>query len=74
MKGFWKGESKELEEEYSLFVPKITHKDIVALAKEYNQEASGEVPEGTTDKVLNKLSEFDQQKKAVNDIDRKSVV
>ena len=33
-----------------------------------DKEASGEVPEGTTDKVLNKLSEFDQQKKAVNDM------
>lgn len=49
MKGFWKGESKELEEEYSLFVPKITYKDIVALAKEYNQEA---VVYGNKDEVV----------------------
>lgn len=49
LKGFWKGDSNELEEEYSLFVPKISHEDILKLAKEYNQEA---VVYGNKDEVV----------------------
>lgn len=49
LKGFWKGESNELEEEYSLFVPKINYDDLVSLAKENNQEA---VVYGNKDEVV----------------------
>jgi len=39
LKGFWKGDSGELEEEYSLFVPKLPYAEAKKLGKEFNQEA-----------------------------------
>ena len=40
IKGFWEGEeTKKLEEEYALFIPKITFEDIKSLGKEFEQEA-----------------------------------
>ena len=39
IKGFWKGESGELEEEYSLFIPNVTFEDIKSFGKEFDQEA-----------------------------------
>ncbi len=39
LKGFWKGKDNVLEEEYSLFIPKISFEDISKLGKDYEQEA-----------------------------------
>lgn len=40
IKGFWQGEeTKKLEEEYALFIPKITYEDISKIGKELEQEA-----------------------------------
>lgn len=49
LKGFWKGDSGDLEEEYSLFVPKITFLDVKNLGAEYGQEA---VIYGNGDEVI----------------------
>ena len=40
IKGFWQGEETgKLEEEYALFIPKITFEDVISIGKEFEQEA-----------------------------------
>lgn len=39
VKGFWKGQSGKLEEEYALFIPKVSFDDAKSFGKEFKQEA-----------------------------------
>ena len=40
IKGFWQGEeTKKLEEEYAIFIPKVSFEDITKIGKEFEQEA-----------------------------------